>query len=89
MKTLYLIIVLCLLVWKGYYAWHRGRRAYSADMERYRSFYEYLLGNGATHRQARRPFFRHAVARAVLPMLRQWRLWLIVAVVGVLVMLIF
>ena len=71
--------------WKGWHAWLRGRRQWTQDMEQYRSLWEYLLGNGATLREARRPFVRRALRRALLPMLRQWRLWAIVAAIGLLI----
>ena len=89
MKAVYLILVLALLSWKGYYAWLRGRNAYQKDMVQYQSLREYLLGNGATVAEARRPFVKRAFLRAVKPMAKQWRLWAIVAVVGVLIWIIF
>ena len=88
MKVVYFIIVLALLSWKGYYAWLRGRNSYQKDMEQYRSLWEYLLGNGASISEARRPFLKRSLRRAFMPMLKQWRLWAIVAAVGLLVFLI-
>jgi hypothetical protein len=89
MKTVYIIMVLALLAWKGYYAWLRGRNAYLKDMELYRSLWEYLLGNGTTVSEARRPFLKRALRRAFMPMLKQWRLWAGVAVIGILIWIIF
>ena len=86
MKTLYLIILLGLVAWKGWLAFERGRRQWTSDMAQYRGLREYLLGNGA---EARRPFVKRAFLRAVKPMAKQWRLWAIVAVVGVLIWIIF
>jgi ABC-type iron transport system FetAB permease component len=89
MKTAYLILLLALVGWKGYYAWLRGRRQWSQDMQQYQSLWEYLLGNGATLREARKPFIRRALSRAFAPMMKQWRLWAIVAVIGILIWIIF
>lgn len=89
MKTAYLILLLALVGWKGYYAWLRGRRQWSQDMQQYQSLWEYLLGNGATLREARKPFIRRALNRAFVPMMKQWRLWAIVAVIGILIWIIF
>ena len=89
MKTAYLILLLALVGWKGYYAWLRGRRQWSQDMQQYQSLWEYLLGNGATLREARKPFIRRALSRAFVPMMKQWRLWAIVAVIGILIWIIF
>ena len=87
MKLLYLIILIALVAWKGYYAWLRGRNSYRKDMEQYQSLREYLLGNGATEAEARRPFLKRALRRAYQPLLRHWRLWAVVAAVGLLVFL--
>ena len=87
MKLLYLIILIALVAWKGYYAWLRGRNSYRKDMEQYPSLREYLLGNGATEAEARRPFLKRALRRAYQPLLRQWRLWAVVVAVGLLVFL--
>ena len=89
MKTLYLIILLGLVAWKGWLAFARGRRQWMSDMAQYRSLREYLLGNGATMADARRPFVKRALLRAMKPMAKQWRLWAIVVVVGVLIWIIF
>lgn len=89
MKTAYLILLLALVGWKGYYAWLRGRRQWTQDMQQYQSLLEYLLGNGATLKEARKPFIHRALRRAFKPMLKQWRLWAIVAVMGILIWLIF
>lgn len=89
MKTAYLILLLALVGWKGYYAWLRGRNAYRKDMEQFLSLHEYLLGNGATEKEARRPFVKRALRRAFVPLLNQWRLWAIVAIIGLLIWIIF
>ena len=89
MKTVYLILVLALLSWKGYHAWLRGRNAYLKDLEQYQSLREYLLGNGASEKEACRPFLKRALRRACQPLLKQWRLWAIVAAIGILVFLLF
>ena len=87
MKIAYLILLLALVGWKGYYAWRRGRRQWTQDMQQYQSLLEYQLGNGATLKEARKPFIRRALRRAFMPMVKQWRLWAIVAAVGLLVFL--
>ena len=89
MKIAYLILLLALVGWKGYYAWLRGRRQWMQDMQQYQSLWEYLLGNGATVSEARKPFLKRALRRAFMPMLKQWRLWAVVAVIGVLIWIIF
>ena len=89
MKTLYLIILLVLVAWKGWLAFARGRRQWTSDVAQYRGLREYLLGNGATMADARRPFVKRALLRAMKPMAKQWRLWAIVVVVGVLIWIIF
>jgi hypothetical protein len=89
MKTLYLIIFIGLVAWKGYHAWLRGRNAYLKDVEQYQSLREYLLGNGATEWEARRPFLPRALRRAYQPLLSQWRLWAGVVAAGILIWLIF
>ena len=89
MKTVYLIILLALLGWKGYYAWLRGRRQWMQDMQLYQSLWEYLLGNGASVSEVRKLFVKRALQRAFMPMLKQWRLWTVVAAVGILIWIIF
>ena len=89
MKIAYLILVMALLSWKGYHAWLRGRNAYQKDVEQYQSLREYLLGNGATTSEVRRPFLKRALLRAFKPMLNQWRLWAGVVAVGILIWIIF
>ena len=89
MKTLYLIILLGLVAWKGWLASARGRRQWTSDMAQDRGLQEYLLGNGATMADARRPFVKRALLRAMKPMAKQWRLWAVVVVVGVLIWIIF
>lgn len=88
MMRAYLILLFALVSWKGWHAWQRGRRQWTQDMVQYQSLWEYLLGNGATLKEARKPFVKRALRRAFMPMLRQWRLWAIVAAIGVLVFLI-
>ena len=85
MKTFYIIVVLAVLAWKGYYACGRGMRTYRNDRQQHDSLREYLLANGATVHQSVWPFWRHALLRASLPMLSQWRLWLILLLLGLLV----
>lgn len=85
MRTTYLILLLALLAWKGYHAWLRGRATWNYDRKHCKSLEEYLLGNGAKRFEALLPFVRHALQRALMPLCRQWRLWLIVAAIGILV----
>ena len=66
------ILILALLSWKGYYAWKRGINTWRRDRREHDSLREYLLGNGATEREALRPFMVHALQRAFLPLLKQW-----------------
>jgi hypothetical protein len=80
MKIVFIILLLAFLGWKGYHAWRRGRNSYLNDCERYQSLREYLLGNGATEYEARRPFLLRAIDRALRPMLKQWQFWTITAV---------
>ncbi len=88
MKAVYLILLLALVGWKGWLAWKRGRRQWTKDMQQYQTLWEYLLANGATLMEARKPFLKRALRRAFKPMLKQWRLWAIVAAIGLLVFLI-
>ena len=81
----YLLILLAVILWKGCYVWKRGMRVYRQDRHDHNSLYEYLLGNGATHSEAIRPFVNHALVRAFKPLLGQWRLFLILVVLGLLV----
>lgn len=87
MMTFYLIVLLAVLSWKGYYAWRRGVRTYRQDRRDHDSLREWLLGNGATQRQSLWPFYRHALQRAFRPLLSQWRLLLVLLLLGVVVML--
>ena len=89
MKTVYLIILIALMGWKGWHAWLCGQRQWEQDMEQYRGLREYLLGNGATASEARKPFVKRALRRAFKPIQRQWRLWAIVAAVGILIWIVF
>jgi len=87
MTTAYVILVLAVVLWKGYFAWKRGMRTYRRDLHEHDSLREYLLGNGASKRESVRPFVNHAVARALKPLCSQWRLLLILVVMGLLVVL--
>ena len=87
MITAYVILVLAVVLWKGYFAWKRGMRTYRRDLQEHDSLREYLLGNGASKRESLRPFVNHAVARALKPLCTQWRLLLILVVMGLLVAL--
>ena len=84
MITAYLIILLAVVLWKGYYAWGRAVKTWYQDRQQHDSLREYLLANGATERQSLWPFWRHALQRAFLPLLSQWRLWLVMLVLGLL-----
>ena len=84
---IYVVLVLPYILWKGWHAWRRTRATYQQDIAQHGSLREYLLGNGATTWQARRPFLRHAVERAWRPIARQWRFWLIVIALGVLLLI--
>ena len=88
MTIFYIIIVLAVLVWQGYYAWLRGSKTYRLDRQQHDSLREYLLGNGATKWQSMWPFWRHALQRAFRPMLKKWQLWVILLLLGIIVALI-
>ena len=81
------IIILAIVAWKGYYAWKRGIATYRRDCRDHDSLREYLLGNGASPRQARQPFVVHALQRAGRPLLAQWRLLVVLAVLIVLLVI--
>lgn len=83
----YLIIVLAVVVWKGYYASLRAMKSYQLDREQHDSLREYLLANGATPFQSLWPFYRHALQRAFVPMAAQWRLWGGLLLLGAVMML--
>ena len=87
MIRLYLLLLLAIVLWKGYWAWRRGMRTYLKDRQDHDSLREYLLGNGATAWEARRPFINHAMERALTPLLSQWRLFLFIGMLGVLIFL--
>ena len=89
MKTVYLILLLALVGWKSWHAWLRGRRQWMLDMKQYQSLWEYLLGNGATQSEIRKPFLRRALRRAFMPMAKQWRMWAVLSAIGVLIWIIF
>ena len=78
------ILILALLSWKGYYAWKRGINTWRRDRREHDSLREYLLGNGATEREALRPFMVHALQRAFLPLLKQWQVLAVLAILIVL-----
>jgi hypothetical protein len=88
MMTLYIIILVAVLAWQGYYAWLRGSKTYRQDRQQHDSLREYLLGNGATKWQSLWPFWRHTLQRAFRPMLKKWQLWLVLLVLGGIVVLI-
>jgi hypothetical protein len=85
MRITYLILLLALLAWKGWHAWRRGRNTFRRDRETYASLWEYQLGNGVSQREVQRPFLLRALKRGLLPMVKQWRLWAVVAAVGLLI----
>lgn len=87
MMIAYLILLLAVVAWKGYYAWQRAANTYRADREQHDSLREYLLGNGATQWQAMRPYYRHALQRAVIPLKSQWRLAVVLLILGMIVAL--
>jgi len=78
MRIVCIIIIGVVLLWKGYHAGLRGWHTYRRDRREHDSLREYLLANGATTRQSLQPFLRHAAERALWPLIRQWRLWLLV-----------
>ena len=84
MKTVYILAVLAVLVRKAWFAWLRGWTTYCSDRTEHDSLREYLLANGATDRQALRPFVRHAIERSFRPLTGQWRLLLILLVAALL-----
>lgn len=83
----YLIIVLAVVAWKGYYAFLRAMKSYRQDCQQHDSLREYLLANGATPFQSMWPIYRHALQRAFLPMAAQWRLWGGLLLLGAVMML--
>ncbi len=89
MKTAYLVIFLGIVLRKGYYVWLRGWNCYKKDRMSHDSLREYLLGNGATKWQAMWPFYQHALKQAFIPMKKQWRLWLVLIILGIIVFAIF
>lgn len=85
MKIFYIIVLLAVFVWKGYYAGKRGINTWRKDCMQHDSLREYLLGNGATEWQSLWPFYRHALQRSLLPLLSMWRLWLVLLAFGLLI----
>lgn len=88
MRIFCLTILLLLLGWKGWHAWLRGQRAYRQDRQEHDSLREYLLVNGATTWQSLKPFYRHALTRALKPLAAQWRLFAVLLALGLLVLLV-
>ena len=87
MMLFYIIIVVAVLLWKGYYATLRAMNTYQQDRKDHDSLREYLLGNGATQWQSLQPFYLHAAQRALQPMAKQWQLWLALLLLGIVVVL--
>jgi hypothetical protein len=87
MRITYLILLLALLAWKGWHAWRRGRNNYRRDRQTYASLWEYQLGNGVSQREVRRPILIQSLQRALLPVVKQWKLWAVVAAIGILIWL--
>ena len=87
MMLYYFILVLAVVAWKGYYAFLRGLKSYRLDRQQHDSLREYLLANGATPYQSLWPFYRHALQRAFVPMVAQWRLWGGLLLLGAVVLL--
>lgn len=85
MTIFYLLLLLAVVVWKGYYAYLRAVKCYRQDRQQHDSLREYLVANGATTWQSLWPFYRHALQRAFVPMKAQWRLWLIVLLLGIVI----
>lgn len=81
-----ILIVVALLLRKGYYACLRGLHTFRSDRIEHRSLCEYMLGNGAKEWQTCLPFLRHAAVRAVQPLLAQWKQLL--SLVAILIILI-
>ena len=75
MMLFYIIVVVAVLVWKGYYATLRAMNTYRQDRKNHDSLREYLLGNGATQWQSLQPMFK------------QWQLWLALLLLGIVVVL--
>ncbi len=84
MKTVCLLLMLAVLLWKAFHAWQRGVKTYDQDRIDHQSLYEYLLGNGAKEIEALRPFLQHALVRAYRPLLMQWRLLLALVAIALL-----
>ena len=87
MITFYIIVLVAVLAWKGYYASLRAMHTYRQDRQQHDSLREYLLGNGAAQWQSLQPFYLHAAQRALQPMLKQWQLWLALLLLGVVIVL--
>ncbi len=87
MISAYIILLCLILLWKLFFVWKRGVRAYTYCIKEYSTFYEYLLGNGVDSRKAHRPFICYALKKAFKPLLTQWRLFLFLVALGILVFL--
>ena len=81
------ILILALVSWKGYYTWKRGINTWRRDRREHDSLREYLLGNGASEREALRPFVNHALQRAFQPLMGQWKLMIVLAVLVILLII--
>ena len=87
MKLFYIIVILSVLFWKGYYAWARGIATYVKDRREHDSLREYFLGNGATESQALRPFLQHAIVRAFRPLLNQFLIIIKLMIVQIIIII--
>ena len=67
----FFIPAMALLQAEALFVSRRGMTVYVLHRKENQSLYEYLRGNGATEREALRPFLTRAVARALLPVLSQ------------------
>ncbi len=85
MISAYILILIAVILWKGFFACKRGVKTYHSDCYEHESLYEYLLANGASEFKARQPFLKHAIERALKPLLVQWRLFLLLLALGILV----
>ncbi len=67
----YFIPLFCLMVGSAAGLTARALRAYYVGLEHHNELYYYLLGNGATHREAVRHFMRRGFQAALLPAMRR------------------
>lgn len=70
-STRLLIPVVCLLAGSASGLTARALRAYYIGLEHHGELYYYLLGNGATHREAVRHFMRRGFQAALLPAMKR------------------